>query len=275
MRSLHLLSEHPPAAVAGMGRYGHGLTRALASAGDDVHVVTNSYGGQQDDLVVDGVHLHRIAFPGAPRPASGVGEVLNWNHAVVARVLDRRARLAGVDVVVAHGWLAAIAGREVARELERPLVATFHDDVLGKHRGVLDNAGRLVQALEEDLAHEADLVVANSAYLAGRLERAFAVEPARLGVALGGVDPAVVAVDDPAAVVAAHAQARRRSGTPLVLFVKHWSREGAGDPGRAIPGVVARRPDARFAFAGDAAWRTRLRDAWGLEATLLRASRGP
>ena len=89
LKSLHLLSEYPPAKVYGLGTFGHGLTRAQAAAGDEVHVVTNSHGGTEDDVVRDGVHLHRIAFPNPPCPSSGQGEVFQWNHGVVSRVLDR------------------------------------------------------------------------------------------------------------------------------------------------------------------------------------------
>ena len=88
MKILHLSSEYPPAKIYGLGRFVHGLARAQAAMGDEVHVLTNSTGGEQDNLLVDGVHVHRIEFPNPPRPADGHGEVLQFNHGLVARFLD-------------------------------------------------------------------------------------------------------------------------------------------------------------------------------------------
>src|SRR5262249_61022491 len=135
-------AEHPPATVYGPGRCGHGLARAQVAQGDEVFVLTNSTGGAEDGVRLDGVRLHRIAFPNPPRPADGHGEVLQFNHGLVSRFLDRRSVFAQVDVVASHDWLTAIAAREIARELRSPLVVTFHDEVVGKHFGLLDAEAR-------------------------------------------------------------------------------------------------------------------------------------
>src|SRR5205823_5592764 len=60
LRILHVSSEYPPAKVYGLGRFVHGLARAQAALGETVFVLTNSEGGAQDDVVLDGVWVHRI-----------------------------------------------------------------------------------------------------------------------------------------------------------------------------------------------------------------------
>lgn len=263
MKILHIASEYPPAKVYGLGRFVHGLARAQAALGDEVHVLTNSHGGAQDDEVVDGVHVHRIAWPNPPRPSDGHGEVLQWNHGVVARLLERRDALADVDVVVCHDWLAAIAGREAARVLDRPLVATFHDEVVGKRAGVLDDQSRFVRDLEALLAHDADLVLANSGYIARQLQRNYGVPDERLGVAPGGVDPAVVAVSSLARVEDYRA-ALAREDEVLVVYVGRLDPEkGLETLCDAIAQVTSERQDVRFIFAGTGRLEGYLRERVG------------
>jgi hypothetical protein len=79
VRILHLASEYPPAKVYGLGRFVHGLARAQAAQGDEVSVLTNSRGGAEDDVLRDGVRVHRIEFPNPPQPPDGQGEVLQFN----------------------------------------------------------------------------------------------------------------------------------------------------------------------------------------------------
>lgn len=189
MKVLHLASEYPPAKVYGLGRFVHGLARAQAAQGDEVHVLTNSNGGEQDDVVLDGVGLHRIAFPNPPRPADGQGEVLQFNHGLVARYLERKERFSGVEVVNSHDWLTAIAAREIATDLGVPLVVTVHDEVVGKRFGLPVGNDRFVRELEALSVHDASRVIANSGYVAAQVSQNYGVDPAHIAAIPGGIDP--------------------------------------------------------------------------------------
>jgi GT2 family glycosyltransferase/glycosyltransferase involved in cell wall biosynthesis len=257
-----LSSEYPPAKVYGLGRYVHGLARAQAAAGDEVFVLTNSSGGAEDGVTIDGVRLHRIAFPNPPRPANGHGEVLQFNHGLVCRFLDRRAVFGAVDVVASHDWLTALAAREIARVLGAPLVVTFHDEVVGKHFGNLDPEALFVRDLEALTAHDATRVIANSRFIAGEVSRHYGVASRRIETVHGGIDPALLDVAAPDR-VADFRSVLAGEDDLLIGYCGRFDQEkGLGTLAEAALAVARARPDVRFVFAGsgreEAALRERL-----------------
>lgn len=253
MKILHLSSEYPPAKVYGLGRFVHGLARAQAAVGHEVHVLTNSCGGSEDDLVLDGVHLHRIGFPNPPRPPSGQGEVFQFNHGVLARALERRSRFDDLDVIATHDWLTAIAGRELARLLGVPLVVTFHDEVVGKHFGSLNADAQFVRELERLTAHDASHVVANSEFIAERVCSQYGVPAERVSAIPGGIDPRVLAVrapEQPGAFRSVLAEADE----VLVTYVGRFdSEKGLEVLVEAALEAAEEVPQLRFVFAGSGA----------------------
>jgi len=250
MRVLGLSSEYPPARIYGLGRFVHGLARAQAAQGDCVQLLTNSTGGAEDDVLLDGVEVHRIAFPNPPRPPDGHGEVLQFNDCVLERFYARRERFRDVDVVVGHDWLTALAAREIARDLGKPLVTTFHDEVVGKRFGVLDEENRFIRDLEALAAHDASHVVANSRFIAREVGRNYGVPPDRISAVPGGIDPLVLAVS------AAHRIRDVRAGLAgpddlLVGYVGRFDAEKGLDV--LLEGMTAlfeRDPRLRLALAG-------------------------
>ncbi|MGE3376467.1 MAG: glycosyltransferase [Vicinamibacteria bacterium] len=260
MRILHLASEYPPGQVYGLGRFVHGLARAQAAQGDDVLVLTNSHGGAEDDVVRDGVRLHRIASPNPPRPPSGQGEVLQFNHGLVARVLERREDFAGVEVVCGHDWLTAPAARELAGELDAPLVVTVHDEVVGKRFGVPAGADAFVRQLEALTCHDASHVIANSRYVADQVVRRYGVEPARVSAIHGGIDPALLEVED--ALVDEVRSELVSADERLVLYAGRLDAEkGLGVLADAALLLRDTCPHLRLAIAGTGVLEPALREA--------------
>jgi glycogen(starch) synthase len=246
VRILHLSSEYPPARIYGLGRFVHGLARAQAAAGDDVLVLTNSSGGEQDDVFLQGVHVHRIEFPNPPRPSDGHGEVLQFNHGLVARFLDRRSTFEGVDVVCSHDWLTALAAREIASELDAPLVVTFHDEVVGKHFGRLDRESTFVSGLERLTAHDATAVIANSEFIASQVRKHYGAE--RVTAVHGGIDPALL---EPSGGVADFKSVLAQPGETLVTFFGRLDPEkGLEELAEAALAAGQARRELRFAIAG-------------------------
>jgi glycogen(starch) synthase len=255
VKILHLSSEYPPAKIYGLGRFVHGLARAQAAIGDHVSVLTNSCGGDEDAVVLDGVHVHRIEFPNPPRPADGHGEVLQFNHGLVARFFDRKKDFEGTDVVCSHDWLTALAAREVATELKAPLVVTFHDEVIGKHFGLLDDESRFVSELEALTAHDATHVIANSEFIARQLARHYGAE--RVTAIPGGIDPAVL---EPSKGVKEFKLVLSEEDETLVTFLGRLDAEkGLEELAEAALIAGAVKPKLRFAIAGTGRGEERLR----------------
>ena len=269
MRVLHLASEYPPARVYGLGRFVHGLARAQAAQGDEVLVLTNSDGGAEDGVLLDGVQVHRIAFPNPPRPADGLGEVLQWNHGVVSRLLDRMPVFEDVDLVVGHDYYGALAGREAAALLNRPLLLTLHDEVVGKQFGVLGPDVRQIRDLEALATHDAAHVIANSAFMARETVRHYGLAAERVTAVPGGIDPALLDVAHPGEVAALRRGVLGGDG-PLVLYAGRLDPEkGLGTLCEAWPRVLAASPQARLLMAGTGRLEERLREQLGEGARLL------
>jgi len=261
VKLLHVSSEYPPAHVFGLGRFVHGLARAQARAGHEVHVLTNSCGGREDDAQVEGVHLHRIPFPNPPQPPDGQGEVFQFNHGALSRFFARPT-LQQVELVVAHDWLTVPSAREIARRLEVPLVFTVHDEIVGKRFGALDPASETVFELERLGCRDASRVIANSAFIATQLLLQHGAPGRRVAVAQGGVDEAFAPRLSPAqrAVFRAGLAAEHEQ---LVVYVGRLDAEkGLETLAEACLALGRERHDVRFAFAGRGSWQ-----AW-LESTL-------
>jgi glycosyltransferase involved in cell wall biosynthesis len=164
MRILHIASEYPPQKVYGLGRYVCDLSEELVSEGHSVHVMTNSTGGRDPDVVVNGVHVHRVDFPPPPKPPGSVAPVMAFNFQLQG--IASRLGVEGLgrpDVVVSHDWLTALAGHRIARRLGLPHVWTVHDLVHGKSAGRVEKPeDKSVFAMETRAAREADLTIVNS-----------------------------------------------------------------------------------------------------------------
>ena len=251
MKVLHLASEYPAAKVYGLGRFLHGLARAQAAQGDEVHVLTNSQGGSEDGVLRDGVHVHRIAFPNPPRPADGIGEVLQFQACLTARFLSLRSVLQGADVVASHDWLVAPAAREVARALSCPLVTTFHDEATGKHFGRLDADARFVRDMEALTAHDANHVIANSLYVAEQLQRHLRLPAERVTAIPGGIDPGLLDLSRPELLPVFRRALQAGEDELLALYVGRLDPEkGLETLGEALELALERVPRLRVLVAG-------------------------
>ncbi|HZU99356.1 MAG TPA: glycosyltransferase, partial [Planctomycetota bacterium] len=256
MKILHLSSEYPPAKIYGLGRFVHGLARAQAAQEHQVFVLTNSTGGDQDGVELDGVSIHRIEFPNPPRPADGHGEVLQFNHGLVARFFDRRQIFEGADVVCGHDWLTTLAAREIAKALAAPLVVTFHDEVIGKRFGCLSPEDRLVRELESLTAHDATHVIANSRFIGDQVKKYYGVE--HVTAIPGGIDPGVL---DVTRGVGHFRSLVADEDEVLVTFVGRLDAEkGLEELANAALTAGTVKPKLRFAIAGSGKGEALLRE---------------
>ena len=189
MKIVHVASEFPPAKIFGLGRYVHDLARTQARRGDDVHVLTNSLGGRDQDVLVHGVHLHRISFPSPPMPADGATQVTQFNGCLYERALELGSRLTGADVVVAHDWLTILAGHSIRKRIGGRLVLTVHDTAIGKTGGRMANEDKFIALVERWGCQVADLVIAVSKHVLEELAGVYEAPRSKLRAVPCAVDP--------------------------------------------------------------------------------------
>jgi glycogen(starch) synthase len=190
MRILHVASEYPPLQIFGLGRYVCDLSRALAAAGHNVDVLTNSMGGANQDVEDHGVRVHRVDFPPPPKPPTPAAPVMAFNLHLQQRAhaLGREA-LGDPEVLVSHDWLTALAGERIARRLDIPHVWTVHDTVIGKRFGkVTEMEDVVARGLETWATRRADLLLVNSRAIGEEVVGAYGGERDRIRLLHPGVD---------------------------------------------------------------------------------------
>jgi glycogen(starch) synthase len=191
MRILHVSSEYPPQQVFGLGRYVSDLSRKLVQQGHDVHVLTNSIGGQDQDVREEGVAIHRVDYPPPPKPPSKGGPIMAYNLHLLQRsyVLGKEA-LGNPEVIVSHDWLTSLAAGRLARRWNLPHVWTVHDTVWGKRGGnIEDPEDVLAFQLEGWAARSADLILVNSTAIGREVGAHYAGDRRKMELLHPGLDP--------------------------------------------------------------------------------------
>jgi len=261
MRILVVSWEYPPVIYGGLGRHVHRLTEGLASDGHDVAVVTQGHADAPDEETVQGVRVLRAwpDPPAGPNRADLVPWVLALNTSLM-RVGHHLTRDWTPDVVHAHDWLDAHAGINLARALDRPLVATIHATEAGLWDGWLSTPlSRARHDIEAWLVAEATRTIVCSEAMRVETSAAFDVPPNELTVILN-------AVDQPAwrTTATARRAIRERFGiapkTPLLVFAGRLEWEKGADVCiEALARVRQRHHDARLVLAGAGSQEANLR----------------
>jgi D-inositol-3-phosphate glycosyltransferase len=225
-----MISEHAsPLGVGDQHAHVAELSSALADLGHDVRVYTRRADPEVAEVVAvaDGVRVvHVQAGPAYPVPA----EELLPHMAEFARVLGEQWQRDGwrPDVVHAHFWTSGLAAVTAARQLNIPVVQSFHEI------GAIDpnSAGPSRTGYERALGRAVDRVVAQTQDEVLGLVR-IGVPRARLTVVPAGVDSERFTPEGPIA--------PRELDRPRILSVgKLVERKGFGDAIQAmryVPGA--------------------------------------
>ena len=265
-----MVSEHasPLAAVGGVDSGGQNvhvesLARAVARAGHDVTVYTRRDSAELPDRVriADGVLVeHLDAGPAEPVPRD---ELLPFVGQLGSELADRFAA-DPPDLVHAHFWMSGLAALSATRDLEVPVVQTFHALGVTKRRfqGRQDTSPPVRSRMERALARDVDRIVATCTDEVGELVRLGAARN-RITVVPSGVDVGQFSPDGPVA---------ERGDRPRVLCIGRLvPRKGFDTVIRALVGV----PEAELIIAGgpaadelagdpEAARLTRLAERFGV-----------
>ncbi len=249
MRILHLASEYPPIQVFGLGRAVCDLATAQAAMGEEVHVVTNSIGGKDQDAEVDGVFVHRIDFPPPPKPPDDTMAVQQFNVSALETAVRVSQRVGAPDVIHVHDWLTVLAGAE-AKWLypEARLAVTIHDTAQGKYFGSLTMPQQYMAHLERWAGMTADCVICCSRYVGREMVDSYGCPPDKIAIIPCGVDGSRFAVEGDLA------QFRTMFAAPdeqMILYV------GRLDPEKGLPvlldamaQVIALCPRAKLVIVG-------------------------
>lgn len=214
------------------------LSRALAAAGHEVTVLTRRDDPDRPDVVAlhPGVTVRHVAAgPARPIPKDDVLGHLPE----LARGLEQSWRADPPDIVHAHFWMSGLAAATALRDLDIPLVQTFHalGCVKRRHQGVADTSPESRVPSERLLTRRADRVVATCEDELFELIRMGAPRH-RVSIVPCGVDTAEFAPDGPAA---------PRGDRPRLVSVGRLVRRKGVDE---VIAALAAVPDAELLVAG-------------------------
>jgi glycogen(starch) synthase len=250
MKLIHLASEFPPARIFGLGRYVHDLARAQVRRGHDVHVLTNSLSGKDQDVEVHGIKVHRIHFPSPPMPVDGATQVMQFNSCLYERAIGLQSALQAPDAVIAHDWLTILAAHALRDRLGGRLVLTMHDTVIGKTFGKMTNEDKFTGLVERWGCQVADAIVAVSRHVKGELSGPYETPPIKIHVVPCGVDPSWFDAADPRFIPDLRS-ALAEADEPILSYVGRLDPEkGVDRLIEAFARLLARHPKLRLVIAG-------------------------
>ncbi len=263
MHILHVSSEYPPQQIFGLGRYVSDLSRHLAVQEHKVHVLTNSIGGSDQDIVDRGVHIHRVDFPPPPKPMSTRGPVMAFNVHLQQRAYALgQEGLGNPEVVVSHDWLTALAAHRIARRWKLPHVWTVHDTVFGKLGGKPEGGEDLIVfQIESWAARAADLVLVNSRAISEEMAGPYECDRGRIDLLHPGIDPGSFELNTSPERLAAF---RKVFAEPEEILITYCGRlaleKGIDTLINAFSLLKPRIPLARLAIAGSGALQPLIED---------------
>ncbi|HOX07937.1 MAG TPA: glycosyltransferase family 4 protein [Planctomycetota bacterium] len=249
LRILTLATEYPPARGYGLGRYVSEFSAALAAAGAEVHVITLNCDAENARQMTDGVIVHSQRGADHPEHYGWVsGAVLNnlWLQKLALQVIKEEGRF---DVLMSHDWLGVLAAKSLKVMYDMPWVLFMHDTEPGRRNNKLTAEQLYIAETETWACQLADLVVANSDFLAGELARFHKVPKEKVAVVPCGINPARF---DTACHLPDFRDLFAQPDEKLVLYLGRLSPSKGPDLlVEAIPAILAKHPKSKFVIAGD------------------------
>ncbi|MGD0153184.1 MAG: glycosyltransferase family 4 protein [Thermacetogeniaceae bacterium] len=187
MRILMLSWEFPPRSVGGLSQHVYDLATALVQAGEEVHLITCAAEKAQARETINGIHVYRVNPYNLSAP-DFVTWVLQLNLSMVEFAVSLINSMADLDLIHAHDWLVAYAGRALKHAYRIPLIATIHATEYGRNQGLHNDLQRYIGDVEWWLVYEAWRVIVCSSYMAKELQRVFQAPVDKLRIVPNGVD---------------------------------------------------------------------------------------
>ncbi len=240
MKILMFSWEYPPKNVGGLAQHVYYLSKAMAQRGHDVYVIT--CGEPESPVIenVEGVKVHRVSSYAISAPDFRTW-ILHLNLSMFEYATTLLNSIGGVDIVHAHDWLVAYAGRAVKHAFKIPLVATIHATEYGRNHGLHNDNQRYISDVEWWLTYEAWRVICCSNYMEQELRNFFQLPGDKLRIIPNGVDP-----DD----FVAPRQMHEPRGKKIFFIGRLVREKGVQVLLEAAPRILASHPDTEFVIAG-------------------------
>lgn len=238
--------EFPPFSVGGLSQHVYELSRAMAEEGMNVEVITTATSSPSTEIV-DGVIVHRVKpYPG--RQLSFITWVQQLNLALMEKGVSLINRTGGFDIVHAHDWLAAYAGRGLKHIYHLPLIATIHATEHGRNGGLFTEEQRYIGEVEWQLIYESWKTICCSRFMEDELVAVFQTPRDKIEIIPNGVRPESFQISRPDPTVrdrfAPH-------GEKIIFYVGRLVQEkGVQVLLNALPLVREQFPDVRLVIAG-------------------------
>lgn len=257
MQILMLSWEFPPKVVGGIARHVSDLSQAMAAEGEDVHVITCGVQGAPEFENVKGVKVYRVPMSNPTAP-----DFLTWVLQLNLNMLEQAIKLkcAGLDfdIVHAHDWLTAFAGKSLKHSWKIPLISTIHATEYGRNNGLHNQLQRYISDVEWWLGYESWRIICCSQYMKGELQRVFQIPDDKLQVIANGVYPEEFnrTTMEPRSIHSKYAAPDEK----IIFHVGRIVREkGVGVLLEAFPQVLAADPKVKLVIAGKGAYLDELR----------------
>ena len=187
MKILMLSWEYPPRVVGGIARVVHDLSHRLYQDGHEVTVVTYRDGDVPYFENDKGVNVHRVDNF-MIHPNNFIDWVMQLNFNMIAKVSELIAKGEKFDVIHAHDWLTAYAGKTLKSAYHLSLVSTIHATEAGRNSGINDETQKYINDTEWMLTYESSEVIVNSNYMKNELQRLFGLPYEKINVVPNGVN---------------------------------------------------------------------------------------
>ncbi|MDD1675746.1 MAG: glycosyltransferase family 4 protein [Methanomicrobiales archaeon] len=278
MRIAYFVDEFPPFFRGGLGTYAMEITRQFVLLGHEVTVFSHNNGNDPTHDRWEDVEVHRplltdvtpvfsILNPSDVQEWDIKGqefyqETILYNFLSASKLVNRlvRGEKRTFEILVAHDWLATIAGIVSQKNLKRPLVIHFHSTEGGRTA----NGSFTIKRIEKMAAEKADLVVTVSYAMRDELIRLGCSE-SKIRVIYNGVDPEKY--NPNRFTVREIRQFREKIGvgdSPMIFFIGRltWVK-GIDMLMHAMPWILKEVPDAKLVVLGKGEMERKLLDLVG------------
>lgn len=187
MKILMLSWEYPPRVVGGISRVVHDLSHKLYQCGHQVTVVTYRDGNvpyYEDDEGVDVYRVDNFMISSN----NFIDWVMQLNFNMIAKAGEIISEKGKFDVIHAHDWLTAYAGKTLKTAHNIPLVSTIHATEAGRNSGIQGDMQKYINDTEWMLTYESSEVIVNSNYMKNELQRLFGLPYEKINVVPNGVN---------------------------------------------------------------------------------------
>ena len=121
-------------------------------------------------------------------PNNFIDWIMQLNFNMIAKTGEIIAEKGNFDVIHAHDWLTAYAGKTLKYAYNTPLVSTIHATEAGRNSGIQGEMQKYINDTEWMLTYESSEVIVNSNYMKNELQRLFGLPYEKINVVPNGVN---------------------------------------------------------------------------------------